>query len=96
MYVYILKCADGTLYTGFTSDITRRLREHQGGNGGRYTRTRTPVELVYFESHQTRSKAMKREAAIKMLPRARKILLIGIGSAQTIHNTKPRRRRLKP
>lgn len=79
MYVYILKCADGTLYTGYTSNMERRLKEHRAGNGARYTRTRTPVKLVYFESHETRRLAMQREASIKTFTRAKKLMLIKDG-----------------
>jgi putative endonuclease len=75
-FVYILRCADGTLYTGYTTDLERRLKQHQSGNGGKYTRTHTPVELVYAESFHTRRQAMQREAAIKRLPRKKKLALI--------------------
>lgn len=75
-FVYILLCADGTLYTGYTVDLKRRLHQHASGNGGRYTRTRAPVRLVYSEKLKSRSEAMKRESSIKRLPRARKLLLI--------------------
>ncbi len=81
-FVYILRCADGSLYTGYTIDLERRLKEHQKGRGGRYTRTHLPVEMVYSESCRNRREAMQREVAIKRLPRARKLALIaGIGSA---------------
>jgi putative endonuclease len=75
-FVYILRCADGTLYTGYTVDLDRRLKQHRNGNGGRYTHTRTPVELVYFERCDSRREAMRRELEIKRLPRAKKLLLI--------------------
>ena len=77
VFVYILRCADGTLYTGYTKDLNRRLKQHQSGNGGKYTHSRTPVELVYREAHRSRREAMQREASIKSLPRAKKLLLIG-------------------
>jgi putative endonuclease len=73
--VYILECADGTLYTGITTDLKRRLKEHQAGTGARYTRARGAVRMVYTEKHKNRSTASKREAEIKRLPRARKLKL---------------------
>jgi putative endonuclease len=75
-YCYILQCADGSFYTGWTNDLARRYREHRSGNGGRYTRTRIPVTLVYFEPQADASAARKREAAIKQLPRAKKSELV--------------------
>ena len=79
-YVYLLRCADGTLYTGYATDLSRRLAEHNGaaaGAGARYTRSRRPVRLVYYETFASRSAAMKREWAIKRLPRAKKEVLCG-------------------
>ena len=78
-YVYMLRCGDGSLYTGSTTDVARRLREHQGGTGARYTRSRPPVTLAYAEEAPDRSAAQRREAAIKKLPRAQKLKLIGKG-----------------
>jgi len=75
-YVYILKCQDNTYYTGYTVDIDRRLAEHQQGLASKYTRGRTPVELVYLESFPTKSEAMQRECQIKRLPRIEKQRLI--------------------
>ncbi|PSQ45103.1 endonuclease [Halobacteriales archaeon SW_7_68_16] len=66
-YVYVLRCADDTLYTGYTTDPERRTREHDAGEGAKYTRGRTPVRLVHVESFDSRSAAMRREAAIKRL-----------------------------
>ncbi len=75
--VYILECADGSLYTGYTTNLSKRLKEHNNGtNGAKYTRSRRPVAVVYAESCATVSKALKREAAIKNLARAQKLLLI--------------------
>lgn len=71
-YTYILKCADGTYYTGWTTDLARRIEAHNCGTGAKYTRTRRPVCLVYAELHKTKSDAMKREAAIKKLSRKEK------------------------
>ena len=78
-YVYMLRCGDGSLYTGSTTDVERRLREHQGGTGARYTRSRPPVTLAYAEEAPDRFAAQRREAAIKKLPRAQKLKLIGKG-----------------
>jgi len=80
--VYILACADGSLYTGITTDPRRRLAEHNSPRGAaRYTRARRPVTLVYTEPAPNRSAALKREAAIKRLPRSRKLALIAAGSS---------------
>jgi len=76
-FCYIVECADGTFYTGWTTDPVRRLRTHNAGRGAKYTRTRGPVRLVYVEEQPDRSAAMKRERAIKALSRQRKIKLIG-------------------
>jgi putative endonuclease len=75
-HVYILRCADGTLYTGITTDLERRVEEHSSGGGARYTASRRPVELVYSEPAVDRSAASRREAAIKQLARADKLVLI--------------------
>jgi predicted GIY-YIG superfamily endonuclease len=74
--VYILRCDDGTLYTGITNDSTRRLEQHNSGAASRYTRSRLPVVMVYEEPQGTRSLALKRELAIKGLTRKQKELLI--------------------
>ena len=75
-YCYILECADGTYYTGWTTDPERRLRQHNAGNGARYTRTRRPVRLAYVEPLPDRSSAQKREIKIKKLTRTQKQALI--------------------
>ena len=75
-YVYILRCGDGTLYTGITDDIPRRLAAHRAGKGAKYTRGRGPLELVYQERVPDKSAALRREAAIKRLRRAEKERLI--------------------
>ena|SRR3990167_9114826 len=72
-FLYILECNDGTLYTGITNDITRRLRQHNDGKGARYTRTRCPVKLLYYEPCRNRADALIRECAVKSLPRGKKI-----------------------
>ena len=78
-YVYILRCADGSLYTGSTTDLTRRTRQHNDGTASRYTRSRRPVKLVYQERKRSQSLALKREAAIKKLTRKQKLALTGTG-----------------
>ena len=76
--VYILRCSDDTLYTGWTNDINRRLAAHNEGRGAKYTRGRRPVTLAYLEEFATTEEAMSREARIKKLSRAQKILLLNI------------------
>lgn len=75
-YVYILKCADGTLYCGYTNDVEKRLATHQSGKGAKYTRGRLPVELVYYEEWDTKSDALIREHEIKKMTRTQKEKLI--------------------
>jgi len=75
-YVYVLRCADETLYTGYTTDVERRVTEHDSGEGAKYTRGRTPVELVHVESFDSRSTAMQREHEIKQLSRSAKESLV--------------------
>lgn len=75
-YTYILRCGDGSLYTGWTNNLEKRLKAHNAGRGGRYTRSRLPVKLVYYESFDTKNEAMRREAAIKKLTRQEKEKLI--------------------
>jgi predicted GIY-YIG superfamily endonuclease len=75
-FVYILRCGDGTLYTGITIDLARRCEQHNGGTASRYTRSRLPVALVYQESQPSQSLALKREAAIKSMSRLEKKSLI--------------------
>ena len=81
-YVYILKCADKTLYTGYTNDIAKRIQAHNGGkSGAKYTKGRQPVTLIYKEGYRTLSKALKREHALKQLSRAQKLAIIATKSA---------------
>ena len=75
-YVYILKCADGTFYTGWTTDPERRTKVHNSGKGAKYTRARRPVELIYYEEFDDKIEAQRREWAIKQLTRAEKEELI--------------------
>ena len=83
-FVYMLRCADGSLYTGSTTDLDRRLAAHQSGRGAKYTRSRLPVELVYWEEAPDWSAALRREAAIKHLSRAQKLELVTASSEVTI------------
>ena len=75
-WVYVLRCADGTLYTGYTTDVDRRVAEHGDGEGAKYTRGRTPIELVHVEGYASRSAALSREHEIKTFSRRRKLRLI--------------------
>lgn len=75
-YCYILECADGTFYTGWTTDPERRLAQHNRGVGAKYTSLRRPVKLVYVEEHPNRTSAMKRELAIKKMKRTQKSKLV--------------------
>ena len=71
-WVYVVRCADATLYTGVTRDLERRISEHNGGRGARYTRPRRPVQLIYSEPAENRSEAQRREHVIRQWPAARK------------------------
>jgi putative endonuclease len=75
-FVYIIECADGTYYTGWTTDLNRRVAAHNAGRGSRYTSSRRPVKLVYWEEHPDRRTAQRRELALKRMRRARKTSLI--------------------
>lgn len=75
-YTYIVKCSDGTFYTGWTNDLTRRMEAHNQGRGAKYTKARRPVTLIYYEIFETKEEAMKREYAIKRLSRKEKEELI--------------------
>jgi putative endonuclease len=75
-FCYLLECADGTLYTGITNDIDKRLAAHNGGTASKYTRARLPVRLVYAEPHPDRASATRREAALKKLKRGAKLALM--------------------
>ena len=74
--VYILRCADGTLYTGITNDLERRISEHQSGQGAKYTRGRGPFELVFNEPYRNRAEASRREIEVKSMKRAQKLKLV--------------------
>lgn len=85
-YVYIVKCSDGTLYTGWTTDLVRRLKAHNDGQGAKYTRSRRPVSLVYHEAYSDKIDAQKREWAIKHMTRKGKGKLIFSGTGEGIVN----------
>ncbi len=76
-HVYLLRCRDGSLYTGITNDLPKRLKAHAAGKASRYTRSRLPIQLAYTEPQRSHSWALKREAAIKKLSRRQKDDLIG-------------------
>jgi predicted GIY-YIG superfamily endonuclease len=75
-FVYIVRCGDGSLYTGITKDLTRRCQQHNAGTASRYTRSRRPVKLIYQEIHSSQSSALKREATIKTMTRREKSTMI--------------------
>lgn len=79
-YIYILECRDKSLYTGWTTDVYKRLETHNSGKGAKYTRGRTPVKLKYFEKFETKSEALKREHEIKKFSREKKLKLIAESS----------------
>ena len=81
-YTYIVECNDKTLYTGYTTDVEARIKTHNSGKGAKYTRSRLPVKLVYFEEYETKSEAMSREYAIKKMTRANKLKLIECNQKQ--------------
>lgn len=78
-YTYLLRCADGTLYCGWTNDIEKRLAAHNSGKASKYTRSRLPAELVYYEIFETKQEAMSRESQIKRLSRRQKLALVASG-----------------
>ena len=81
-YVYLLRCGDGTLYCGWTTDLDARLKAHNSGKGAKYTRSRLPVELVYSESYEDQHEALSREWHIKQLPREEKLALLRDGKQE--------------
>lgn len=85
-YAYLVECADGSLYAGFTTDPERRVRTHNAGKGAKYTRSRLPVRLVYFEAYGTEHEARSRECALKRLSHAEKRALVesGRGTDETL------------
>jgi predicted GIY-YIG superfamily endonuclease len=93
-FVYILRCADGSLYTGITNDVSRRCERHNAGAGSRYTRSRLPIRMEYQEPHATRGLALKRELAIKALSRPEKEALIR--SSISTHKVSGNGRKVSP
>ena len=81
-YTYMLRCSDGSLYTGWTNNVIKRLKAHNSGKGAKYTKGRRPVKLVYIEKFDTRKEAMKREYEIKHMSRKEKEKLVGTGLNQ--------------
>lgn len=84
-YTYLLRCADDTIYCGYTVDLAERLLAHNNGSGAKYTKSRRPVTLVYSEAFATRSEAMKREAALKKMTRHQKLALIRASERSELH-----------
>ena len=80
-YTYIVRCKDGTLYTGWTNNLEKRIKDHNTGKGAKYTKSRRPVVLAYYEEFQTKEEAMKRECAIKKLGRSQKEELMSQGES---------------
>ncbi len=78
-FVYLIECEDGSIYTGITTDVKRRFEEHAAGKGARYTRAHKVKRVIHTEFHRTRSGALKREAAIKKMPRKKKLVVIKKG-----------------
>ncbi len=76
-YTYVLECRDGSLYTGWTNNLEKRVRDHNDGRGAKYTKSRRPVRLAYYETYETKKEAMRREYEIKHMNRMEKLRLIG-------------------
>jgi len=95
-FLYVLKCGDGSFYTGVTNDVERRLKAHQDGKASRYTRTRRPVELVYSEECGNRPLALARECAVKALPRERKEALVSGRGRPGLPSARRRQKRTPP
>lgn len=85
-YTYLLRCSDGTYYCGWTNDLDKRVAAHNSGKGAKYTKTRRPVELVYYESFETKQEAMSREYHIKRLTRAEKEELVNSFGNEIIYS----------
>lgn len=83
-YTYMVKCSDGSLYTGYTNDLDRRVSAHNSGNGAKYTKSRRPVELVYYEEFDTKEEAMSREWHIKRLTRPEKEKIIKLAKSDRL------------
>ena len=81
-YTYLLECSDGTLYTGWTNHLEKRVEDHNSGRGAKYTKSRRPVELVYYEQFETKEEAMSREVKVKQLSRKQKYELVAHGPVE--------------
>jgi putative endonuclease len=81
-YTYIVQCSDGSFYTGWTNDLDKRIAAHNAGKGAKYTKTRRPVSLIYYETFETKQEAMSREYHLKQLTRAQKEALIAGASLE--------------
>lgn len=77
-YTYIVECSDGSLYTGWTNDLEKRIRAHNSGKGAKYTKSRRPVVLLYYEEFQTKEEAMRREWEIKQMSRQKKMRMVSV------------------
>lgn len=86
-YTYIVKCSDGTFYTGWTNNLEKRIRDHNAGKGAKYTKSRRPVELVYYETFSQKEDAMRREYVIKKLERKEKMKLVESFQGESIPNS---------
>jgi len=86
-FLYILKCKDGSLYTGITTDVKRRFEEHKSGKGGHYTRSKKALKIIYTEKCKDRSSASKRESEIKKWSRVKKFRLINNGNGEGVNKT---------
>ena len=93
-YFYIARCRDQTLYSGYTTDIKKREATHNAGKGAKYTRARLPVNIVYFEKFNSKSKAMKREAQVKGFTRENKLFLIKNGKRIRTSKTLDKKRKI--
>lgn len=88
-YTYILRCGDGSYYTGWTNDLNKRIRAHKDGHGAKYTKSRRPIELAYHEEFGTKEEAMRREWEIKQMTHAQKEVLIRTAETGTAQNGRP-------
>ena len=93
-YVYLLRCADGSLYCGWTTDLPARMEAHNSGKGAKYTRSRLPVQLVWYETCEDRHEAQSREWHIKRMSRDEKMALVNGGDLQSIHTEGYEKRRI--
>ena len=88
-YTYIVQCRDGSLYTGWTNDLKKRIEAHNAGKGAKYTKSRRPVKLLYYEEFDSREEAMRREYEIKHMSRKKKEEVIQLGTGGFLKNPRP-------